>query len=305
VAVGPADPAVGDLPVRRLRQVDAVPAERRRRVRARVRAGHAAPRAVLVVVLAAAGAAAGPEVGAEPVAAGALHHVVHVAVEVGVHDPRAGVLALQARHLGLQQRVVLRRQRVEALQAAVLVVVAGAGGLVQRQVDREAPHGQHARDHHVHGAQADELLHALADGVHDGGALPARLLRGVAAEDLRVVVVAAELAQHEQGLGQVRLAGCANRVMLINGHLIDRSSSSMVHGPCVRCACMGSKFNGATYVRTLRRAADGRHQLLEPLDLGVEGPVVPDLVGDAQRLEEARVHGGRANDRHVGALLEV
>jgi hypothetical protein len=41
------------------------------------------------------------------------------------------------------------------------------------------------------------------------------------------------------------------------------------------------------------------------LDLGVEGPVVPDLAGDAQRLEEARVHGGRADDRHVGALLEV
>jgi len=59
------------------------------------------------------------------------------------------------------------------------------------------------------------------------------------------------------------------------------------------------------HVRTLRGAADGRHQLLEPLDLGVEGPVVPDLVGDAQRLEEARVHGGRADDRHVGALLEV
>ena len=58
-------------------------------------------------------------------------------------------------------------------------------------------------------------------------------------------------------------------------------------------------------VRTLRGAADGRHQLLEPLDLGVEGPVVPDLVADAQRLEEARVHGGGADDGHVGALLEV
>jgi hypothetical protein len=208
VAVGPADPPVGDLLVRRLRQVDAVPAQRRRRVAARRRAGHPAPRAVLVVVLAAAGAAAGPQVRAEPVAAGAPDHVVDVAVEVGVHDPGAGVPALQARHLALEQLVVAGGQRVEALQAAVLVVVAGVGGLVQRQVDGEAPHGEDARDHHVRGAQGDELLHALADGVHDGAALPARLLRGVAAEDLGVVVVAAELAEHEQGLGQVRLAGC-------------------------------------------------------------------------------------------------
>jgi hypothetical protein len=208
VAVGPADPAVGDLPVRRLRQVDAVPAERRRRVGARVRAGHAAARAVLVVVLAAAGAAARPEVRAEPVAGGPPDHVVDVGVEVGVHDPRAGVPAPQARHLALQQRVVPRGQRVEAPQAAVPVVVAGVGGPVQREVDREAAHGQHAGDHHVRRAQADELLHAPPDGVHDGAALPARLLRGVAAEELRVVVVAAELAQHEQGLGQVRLAGC-------------------------------------------------------------------------------------------------
>jgi hypothetical protein len=40
-------------------------------------------------------------------------------------------------------------------------------------------------------------------------------------------------------------------------------------------------------------------------DLGVGGPLFPDLVADAQRLEEARVHGGRADDRHVRALLEV
>jgi hypothetical protein len=61
-------------------------------------------------------------------------------------------------------------------------------------------------------------------------------------------------------------------------------------------------INGA---RTLRRATDGGHELLEPLDLGVEGPVVPDLVPDAERLEEARVHGRRADDGHVRALLEV
>jgi hypothetical protein len=145
------------------------------------------------------------------VVAGALDHVEDVAVEVGVHDPRPGVLALQLVHLALQQRVVVAGHRVEALQAAVLVVVAGVRGLVQRQVDGEAAHRQHAGDNDVLGAQADQLVDALADGVHDGGALPARLLRGVPAEDLGVVVVAAELAEHEQGVGQVALAGCESK----------------------------------------------------------------------------------------------
>jgi hypothetical protein len=62
---------------------------------------------------------------------------------------------------------------------------------------------------------------------------------------------------------------------------------------------------GMVGTRTLRRATDGGHELLEPLDLGVEGPVVPDLVPDAERLEEARVHGRGADDGHVRALLEV
>ena len=53
-AVRPLEPAVGDLLVRGLGEVDAVPAEVRRRVGARGGTRHAAPRAVLVVVLAAA-----------------------------------------------------------------------------------------------------------------------------------------------------------------------------------------------------------------------------------------------------------
>jgi hypothetical protein len=67
-AVGAVEPAVGDLLVRGLGEVDAVPAEVRRRVGAGVGARHAAPRAVLVVVLAAAGAAARLERRAEPCA---------------------------------------------------------------------------------------------------------------------------------------------------------------------------------------------------------------------------------------------
>jgi hypothetical protein len=75
------------------------------------------------------------------VVAWAFDHVVDVAVEVvGVHDPRAVVLALRSCFTLLRSsdRVVVAGQRVEALEAAVLVVFAGVRGLVQRQVDRDA-----------------------------------------------------------------------------------------------------------------------------------------------------------------------
>ena len=51
--------------------------------------------------------------------------------------------------------------------------------------------------------------------------------------------------------------------------------------------------------------ADGGEELAEPLDLGVEGAVVPDLVAEADRVEEVEVHGGGADDGHVRALLDV
>ena len=55
----------------------------------------------------------------------------------------------------------------------------------------------------------------------------------------------------------------------------------------------------------LTAGADGGGDLLEPLDLKADGPVVPDLVGEAEGAEEGGVHGGGAGDGHVGALLEV
>ena len=58
VAEGAVEPAVGDLLVGGLGEVDAVPAEVVGRVGARRRALHSAPRAVGVVVLASPGAAA-------------------------------------------------------------------------------------------------------------------------------------------------------------------------------------------------------------------------------------------------------
>jgi hypothetical protein len=51
-------------------------------------------------------------------------------------------------------------------------------------------------------------IDAPRDGVDDLGDVFPGLLDGVAAEDHGVVVVAAELAEHEQGVAQVALAAC-------------------------------------------------------------------------------------------------
>ena len=66
VAEGAVEPSVGDLLVRGLGEVDAVPAEVRRRAGAGGGARHAAPRAVGVVVLASPRPAARLEHRAEP-----------------------------------------------------------------------------------------------------------------------------------------------------------------------------------------------------------------------------------------------
>jgi hypothetical protein len=65
-AVAPLEPAVSDLLIRGLGEVDAVPAEVRGGAGTRGRALHSASGAVLVVVLAAARPAARPEHRAEP-----------------------------------------------------------------------------------------------------------------------------------------------------------------------------------------------------------------------------------------------
>jgi hypothetical protein len=58
---------------------------------------------------------------------------------------------------------------------------------------------------HKH-SQSD--LDAVGDGAHDLRRVRAGLVGVVVAEQHRVVVVAAELAEHEQGVGQVALAVC-------------------------------------------------------------------------------------------------
>ena len=142
------------------------------------------------------------------VAAGVLDHVVDGGVEVGVHDAGGLVLGLEAGDLRLELVVVVGGQVVELLEAPEAVVVAAVGGAVDGEVDGEAADGEHPGHHDVRGAHRDQLLDPVGDGAHDLRRVRARLVRVVVAEQHRVVVVAPELAEHEQGVAQVALAVC-------------------------------------------------------------------------------------------------
>jgi hypothetical protein len=85
-------------------------------------------------------------------------HLGDLGVEVAVHEPDAGVLSLQVADPPPEQLVVVAGQVVEALEAAVPVVVALVGAPVQCQVQRKAPDRQHARHHHLHRAQPNQCL---------------------------------------------------------------------------------------------------------------------------------------------------
>ena len=39
--------------------------------------------------------------------------------------------------------------------------------------------------------------------------------------------------------------------------------------------------------------------------MGIERPIVPNLISEANGVEEVGVHGGGTDDGHVGTLLEV
>ena len=159
MAVRASEPSLGDQPVNRLREVDAVPGLVRRRLPARGGALHAAQRVELEVVLAAARAAARRDgAGAEAEPRRAAHQPVDVGVVVGVHDPRRRVPRPESGEPALQQGVLVDGQLVERLQAPVLVVVGRVVARERREVDGEAPRRQSSRDDDVHCAQLDQLL---------------------------------------------------------------------------------------------------------------------------------------------------
>jgi hypothetical protein len=107
VGIGSPEPAIGDAVVRRLGEVDAVPVDVRRRVRAGGHAGHPARGAQVKIVLAAATAAAVPQRGVEAEARRRGREGDDGAVQVGVGDARAGVPAAQRRQRLAQLRVVV------------------------------------------------------------------------------------------------------------------------------------------------------------------------------------------------------
>ena len=127
---------------------------------------------------------------------------------VGVDDLDAGVLRPEPGDLLLQQLVVLLGEVVEPHEAAVLVVVRVAVALEHAQVLRHAADGEVPRDEHRLGAAVDHLLHGGADVADHVRHVLVRRLPGITGlEEPEVVVVAADLAHHHQGLGQEALRG--------------------------------------------------------------------------------------------------
>jgi hypothetical protein len=63
-------------------------------------------------------------------------------------------------------------------------------------------------------------------------------------------------------------------------------------------------WTGSNENRTLRGVADGWPHVLEPLDLRVQGPRVPDRLPEPARHEKWRVQRRGARDGEVGATVE-
>jgi hypothetical protein len=185
-------PCPGDGPVRRLREVDAVPVHRRGRVRARRRAGEAAGRDGVVVVLAARAAACHQRraavkpcvvvigfqldhqfIRSVPMLKQQGSYVIDLTengrpvqegedggVVVGERDLCVRVLLLERLDLAPEEVVVVARQAVVLGEAPVAVVVCLVGARVERQHDGGAARRQDPRHHDAPGAEQDQPLHA-------------------------------------------------------------------------------------------------------------------------------------------------
>jgi hypothetical protein len=137
---------------------------------------------------------------------GVLDELHGSAEVVGEDDLNARVLRPEPADLLLQQLVVLLGEVVEPHEAAVLVVVgAGVIALERGQVLRHAADGEVPRDEHGLGAEVDHLLDGGADAADDFRHVLARRVTRVAREEPEVVVVAADLAHHHQGLTEEAL----------------------------------------------------------------------------------------------------
>jgi hypothetical protein len=217
-------------------------------------------------------------------------------VVVGVDDARLGAAALQPVEGDPEHGVVVERDAVVLLEASRAGVVLGPvlGG-VHGERDGDAPGGEVPRHHHVPGALVQEPLDAAHQGGHHGGHHRLHLLKGPVRLPREAVVVAAELAEHEQGLGEEGAALCS---AFVAGCQVSNRS------PSEKPEQRREEEGGGSY-RTLRVRADGLLDLFEPLQLhvhgGVEGRDAPHVVV----LEVLEVQRRRAHHREVGALAEV
>jgi len=114
----------------------------------------------------------------------------------------------QAGEAPLQQRVVVAGEVIVAPEAAIAVVVGGVRGAVEGEIGGEAADRQHPGNHHVHGSPPDDRLQAVDELGDDPRNVASHLRHGPPREERRIIVVAPELAHHEQRLGQVVLAVC-------------------------------------------------------------------------------------------------
>jgi hypothetical protein len=194
--------SLGDDLVRLLRHVHAIPVGEA----ARVAPDLGRPGARRARVVRSTAAAARDQGIADPEPARVLDELHGGAVVVGVDELRAGVPRLEPADLAAQRLVVARGEVVEPPEAPVLVEVRGVAAAGEHaQVRRHAADGEVVRDQDRPRAQADELLDGGAyvrDDVRDELVRLLARLGGIAEPEPEVVVVAADLAQHDQRLVQ-------------------------------------------------------------------------------------------------------
>jgi hypothetical protein len=121
-------------------------------------------------------------------------------VVVGVDDAGLRAAALQAVERDAEHGVVVERDAVVLLEAAGARVVLGAVlGRVHGERDGDASGGEVARHHDVAGALVQQPLHAAHQRRHHRRHHRLHLLQRPVRLPREAVVVAAELAEHEQG----------------------------------------------------------------------------------------------------------
>lgn len=156
----------------------------------------------------------------------------------------------------------------------------------------KAPHIKHCEQQQRCNCYLNAIGYALNDMRHQIVGLPEVLPR----EERRIVVVPAELADDEQGLGE--------EILAIFGTKRRGGTTSKIRNQLLT-SIERNVASQKRIVFTLGGAAEGGLDVAQPLDLGEEGAGVPDRLAEAAPLEEVGVERGGAGDGEVGAPREA